>query len=327
MKHFLKKYSNYLILGVSLLAASVFIEDIFNSNELALVIVATVALGLFSGRYLAGIWKNTEINNFLFAAVFLLLLGGFMALIPMVHTLLKKKEIGIMLMLLVLLFLESLLVGLLIKLIREKIKRQIILAETKAENSRSELQLLQSQLSPHFLFNTLNNLYGLSLHEHEKLPPLLLKLSELLRYSVYEAKELYVPVKEEIDYIKNYIDFEKLRIGDRLELKLELEEIEDSKVKIAPMLLIVFVENAFKHSKNTQDEQIFVEIGLKRWGNSLLFRVKNSFWKTEETENKIGGLGLENVKKRLELLYPNGHELQIDETENTFEVNLRLHVR
>ena len=232
-----------------------------------------------------------------------------------------------MLVILVLLFLESLLIGLLIKLIREKIKRQIIRAETKAENSKSELQLLQSQLSPHFLFNTLNNLYGLSLHEQEKLPPLLLKLSELLRYSVYEAKELYVPIREEIDYLKNYIEFEKLRIGNRLDLKMELEEISDSKVKIAPMMLIVFVENAFKHSKDTQDERVFVDIGLKRWGNSILFRVKNSFQTQEKEENGVGGLGLKNVKKRLDLLYANAHELQIAKTENNFEVNLRLHVK
>ena len=326
MKNTINKYSNYIILGIFMLTAGIILEDNLG-NDSAIIIVIISTLGLFSGRYLAGIWKNTEIKNFLFVSLTLLIGGIFAALIPLVHSILSKNDIGILFFILVLVFLESLLIGLLIKLIREKISRQIIQAEARAEGSKSELQVLQSQLSPHFLFNTLNNLYGLSLHEHEKLPPLLLKLSELLRYSVYEAKELFVPVSEEIDYLKNYVDFEKLRIGNRLELKLELEEIQEAQVKIAPMMLIVFVENAFKHSKDTRDERIFVEIGLKRWGNSILFRVKNSFHPQEKEENGVGGLVLENVKKRLDLLYGRAHELQIDKTENTFEVNLRLNVK
>ncbi len=114
------------------------------------------------------------------------------------------------------LFLLSLATGMFIKLVRERVNQQLHEAQVSAINSQSELQLLQAQLSPHFLFNTLNNMYGISISQHEKIPALLLKLSELLRYSVYESKERYVPLKEEFSYIHNYIEFEKLRLADRL---------------------------------------------------------------------------------------------------------------
>jgi LytS/YehU family sensor histidine kinase len=222
------------------------------------------------------------------------------------------------------------LVGMFIKLVKTKITAQIKTAEITASHSQTELHFLQSQLSPHFLFNTLNNLYGISITQHEKIPTLLLKLSELLRYSVYDAKETYVPLKDELSYLKNYIDFEKIRIGDRLGLTVELDEISDSKIKIAPMLLIVFVENAFKHSKNTSQPKIHIYIGLKIWANSILFSVKNTHKNAANMNNslpEIGGLGLDNVKKRLELLYPNTYDLNIEENDDFYEVMLRVKVK
>src|SRR6478752_7781414 len=166
--------------------------------------------------------------------------------------------------------------GMTVMLARIYFIHQLEQSTITAAQSKSELQLLQSQLSPHFLFNTLNNLYGLSITQHEKVPPLLLKLSELLRYSVYEAKELFVPLKSEVEYINNYIEFEKIRMGDRLQLVTEIESIQSESLKIAPMLLIVFIENAFKHSKNSTDKKILIDIALKTWNNSVLFSVKNS---------------------------------------------------
>lgn len=217
--------------------------------------------------------------------------------------------------------------GMFIKLLRIN---QYRLQEAKASSahSKSELQLLQSQLSPHFLFNTLNNLYGISLTRHEKIPPLLLKLSELLRYSVYEAKELFVPLKDEISYINNYIDFEKIRIGERLIINASLDQI-DQTIKIAPMLLIVFIENAFKHSKNSTDKNIHVDIELKTWANSILFSVKNSYQLNEETtiQDKYSGLGLDNARKRLDLLYPNRYDLKVDCQDGFYQIMLQLKVK
>jgi hypothetical protein len=222
---------------------------------------------------------------------------------------------------------SSVTLGMLIKVIRTIGKRELQEARSVAAHSQSELHLLQSQLSPHFLFNTLNNLYGLSLTQHEKIPPLLLKLSDLLRYSVYDSNEIFVPLKDELAYIDNYIEFEKIRIGERLVLKTDMEKLTNPGIKIAPMLLIVFIENAFKHSKNTADDLIYIEMSLKTWNNMILFSIKNSFSRSME-ENKImnknSGFGLANVKKRLELLYPKDHELTTSEEANSYEVILRL---
>jgi LytS/YehU family sensor histidine kinase len=141
---------------------------------------------------------------------------------------------------------------------------------------------------------------------------------------------MFVPLKDEINYIKNYIDFEKIRIGDRLDLTLDIEEWTDENIKIAPMLLIVFIENAFKHSKNNVDEDIFIDIGLKIWSNSILFSVKNSHHNKENNvifNAKTGGMGLENVNKRLALIYPNEYDLQIQNNDLDYQVMLRLNVK
>ena len=187
-------------------------------------------------------------------------------------------------------------------MVRTVTQRQLTAAKSLAAHSESELQLLQSQISPHFLFNTLNNMYGLSITQHEKIPVLLLKLSDLLRYSVYDARKSYVPVKDELAYINNYIEFEKMRIGERLALTTDFEDFTSSDARIAPMLLIVFIENAFKHSKNSTNERIFVHISLKTWGNRLLFTCVNSYGDANsDIETEHGGLGLDNTQKRLEL--------------------------
>ncbi|WP_170299243.1 sensor histidine kinase [Larkinella terrae] len=218
----------------------------------------------------------------------------------------------------------------LIKLSRMTVTNQLQEAKAQAIQSQSELHLLQSQLSPHFLFNTLNNLYGISITQHEKIPALLLKLADLLRYSVYDTKELFVPLKDELAYINNYIDFEKIRVGERLALTTSIEDFNLSDIRIAPMLLIVFIENAFKHSKNTTDQKISIEITLKVWGNSILFSVRNTKGKSPDegsiSENS-SGLGLANVKKRLDLVYPNAHDLKIDNEDSYYLVMLQLKVK
>jgi LytS/YehU family sensor histidine kinase len=173
-------------------------------------------------------------------------------------------------------------------------------------------------------------LYGLSITQHEKIPALLLKLSSLLRYSVYDVKDLFVPLKSEIDYISNYIDFEKIRIGDRLVLNSSFVPVTSEEIKIAPMLLITFIENAFKHSKNTVDKEIFVDIDLRIWNDRILFSVKNSYNRDENLQpglKKDSGIGLVNAKKRLDLLYANEHELREEEKDGFYCVMLLLKVK
>jgi len=227
-------------------------------------------------------------------------------------------------------FIISLIMGIFIKLIRGSVQRQIQEARISAEQKQSELNLLQSQLSPHFLFNTLNNMYGISITQHERVPALLLKLSDLLRYSVYDTKKAFVPLKEELEYIYNYISFEKLRISDRLVLQTDIEGITNPEIAITPMVLIVFIENAFKHAKNTLNQKIYIGIGLRIVDNFILFTVKNSYSHAKQEESTIhtsSGLGVANTIRRLNLLYEGDYELNQFVKENLYIVELRLKIK
>jgi len=329
----------YLILacftGIPIfIAIHPYVESIGISDDEAVSFAATVffILGVFSGRYISQVWSarltKLPVPLMFFLAVLITISVGwlfFHADFPL------QGRAAINLVLFWIPFIiVSVALGVIMKVVHAVTKNQLVEAQSDAAHSKSELNLLQSQLSPHFLFNTLNNLYGLSITDHQKIPGLLLKLSELLRYSVYDATEIYVPLKNELSYIRNYIEFEKIRIGDRLMLSTDIEEMLDPEIQIAPMLLIVFIENAFKHSRNTASPEIFVDIKVKIWGSSILFLVKNSFGIEKEENNmlsKSGGFGLANVTKRLELLYPNGHELTVKSDERFYAVELRLNIR
>jgi len=288
-------------------------------------------LGIFSGRYASHILVSAKTRyplNLIFglsaAATACIAWLFFHADFPLNG----RVFINLMLFWLPLLAL-SVIIGMLVKVVHSVTQNQLSEAQKEAAQRKSELGLLQSQLSPHFLFNTLNNLYGIAITDHQKMPALLLKLSELLRYSVYDAGEVYVPLKNELDYIRNYIEFEKIRLEDRLVLTTDIEDIIDTNIKIAPMLLIVFIENAFKHSRNTASPEIFVDISIRTWGSSLLFSVRNSYGKEKEENSmlsKSGGMGLPNVTKRLELLYPGTHELNVRSDERFYTVELQLKI-
>ena len=315
----------YIILHMSVRSMGI------NAEEAATLGFTVVVLaGTFIGRYLANIWGgNLDVYpRRLLISLCLLALGlTFWVFFYTEFPLRDRKSISVLLFVLPL-FALSIIVGGIIKLIRAITRNQLQVAKSSAAHSASELQLLQSQISPHFLFNTLNNMYGLSITQHEKIPPLLLKLSDLLRYSVYDATKQYVPVKDELAYINNYIDFEKMRIGERLGLTTDFEDFSASNAKIAPMLLIVFIENAFKHSKNSTDDRIFVHISLKTWGNRLLFTCVNSYSSGQDTTiDEHSGLGLDNAKKRMELLYQRDYHLVIEESNDTYKVMLQLKMK
>jgi sensor histidine kinase YesM len=294
------------------------------------VFTVLVVAGAFIGRYLAAMWafRLEKIPTRLFIALGLLSTGLIIWMFFYAAFPLRDRPFISLLLFGLPLFAVSIIFGSIVKLTRTITKRQIAEARMSAAHSASELQLLQSQISPHFLFNTLNNMYGLSITQHEKIPQLLLKLSDLLRYSVYDASKKFVPVADELSYIVNYIEFEKMRIGDRLGLTVDFEDFSASDAKIAPMLLVNFVENAFKHSKNTTSESIFIHISLKTWENQLLFSIVNSYNPNERKADKDhSGLGMENVKKRLGLLYPSDHHLVIEDADNTYKVMLQLKMK
>jgi sensor histidine kinase YesM len=224
-------------------------------------------------------------------------------------------------------FFAGVVLGMLLKLISASMQKEIRDAQIKAEQKESELNLLQSQLSPHFLFNVLNNLYGISITEPGRIPQLLLKLSGLLRYSVYGGKKSFVPLKDELDYISGYIEFEQIRMSDRLNLAAAIEKVSDPAIQIAPQVLIVFLENAFKHAKNTLNREIDVDISLKITDNFICLEVSNSYDRDKNGQDQAvesSGLGLPNTIKRLELLYGSDYKLEQYAENGLYHIELNL---
>jgi two-component system LytT family sensor kinase len=188
----------------------------------------------------------------------------------------------------------------------------------------SELQFLKSQINPHFLFNNLNNLYSYAIENSPKTPVIILELSSVLRYFLYDCKEQLVSLSKEIEQLRNFTQLSELQIEDRGEIHFEAPAVL-SHLKIAPLILIVFIENAFKHGQAGQSKDIRIEVEVKVTEEGRLdFYCMNNFKPSESTENAASGIGLENVKKRLQLIYPNAHQLDIRETKNQYEVRLSI---
>lgn len=198
--------------------------------------------------------------------------------------------------------------------------------ELKKEKLETELKFLQSQTNPHFLFNALNNIYALSVLNSSQTPENLLKLSDMLRYMLYEADATDVPIQKEIDYLKNYIDLQQLKDSKGLNVVAQWEK-EDLNWQIAPLLLIPFVENAFKHSKIEDREKGWIQIHLSIEQGQLHFQVVNSLFKNNVSKAPTGGIGLQNVMRRLDLLYPNRYQLNIQPENDRFWVDLKIDLR
>lgn len=192
------------------------------------------------------------------------------------------------------------------------------------EKLEAELKFLKSQIHPHFLFNTLNNLYALTLKKSDKAPEMVIQLSNLLEYTLYSGKESEVGLNEELKQIRGYIDLEKLRFGDRLNITTEIDGNVDG-LNIAPLLLLPFVENSFKHGASTDLRSPFIDIKANVKDNLLKFSISNSRGtEVQKNEGYKEGIGLKNVKRRLELLYPRKHTLEITQNNDVFNVNLTL---
>ena len=202
------------------------------------------------------------------------------------------------------------------------IRQLIFIAKLKNEQSKVELMLLKSQVSPHFFFNMLNNLYGLVGKDSEKAQNLILRLSDMMRYSIYESENETVTLKEEVDYIKNFIELHKMRYHKNIEVNYNYD-IDDNK-RVAPLLFIILLENAFKHGVEKLRENANVTINFTSSENDIKFTIENNFDSSENLKKKPG-IGLKNLKRRLELTYPNKHDLFFSNTENTFNAQLILY--
>jgi sensor histidine kinase YesM len=192
------------------------------------------------------------------------------------------------------------------------------------EKLKAELQLLKAQIHPHFLFNSLNNIYSFTLEGSPKAPEMIQKLSRLLHYMLHECRQALVPLEKELKMITDYISLEKIRYGHQLKIDVNIQD-EFSSVQIAPLLLIPFVENSFKHGTSKMLAHPYVRLHISKQDDILFFFLTNSKPATEVTPlNGTHGLGLKNVKKRLELLYASRHELQITEEPLSYSVWLKI---
>lgn len=201
----------------------------------------------------------------------------------------------------------------------EELKNRILEAQLKLKEQ--ELQYLKMQIHPHFLFNTLNTIYGLSLSKNKKTPEMILQLSELLDYILYQTRKPLVKLEEEISHIRNYIDLEKKRFQEALEIEFDSDKIP-SNIELAPMLLLPFVENSFKHGKD-QDGKLKISICIKLEAEELNFKIKNSVQSNPEISANEG-IGLKNIKRRLDILYSDNYQLNIDNKKRYFSVSLKL---
>ncbi len=211
-----------------------------------------------------------------------------------------------------------------IKLSKDWIQNQQLMKEKEKQYLETELNFLKTQIHPHFFFNTLNNLYSLTLKKSDQAPEVVLKLSSLMSYMLYESNAAKVSLNKEITYLQNYLDLEKLRFGQRLSVSFEIEGQIDE-VSIPPMILILFVENSFKHGIKNNINKIIIEISLKVHADFLFFGIKNPIGENASKENT--GIGLKNAKRRLELLYGKNYQLDISEKDNEFIVSLKMPAR
>jgi len=197
--------------------------------------------------------------------------------------------------------------------------------DLETQRMQSEIKFLKSQINPHFLFNTLNSLYALTLKKDDKAPEIVIKLSEMMRYMLYECNERRVPLLKEVTYIENYLAMERLRQSGDPDITFTLEgQVTDQ--QIAPLLFIPFLENSFKHGLNHSIGVGYVHATLRVLGNRLLFRVRNSkpLQPPTPADKPSGGIGLVNVRRRLNLLYPGQYKLDIEDTDHDHIVELSL---
>lgn len=192
----------------------------------------------------------------------------------------------------------------------------------KNEKEKTELLHLKSQVNPHFFFNTLNNLYGL-MEKDSKEREMVLKLSDMMRYSIYEGEKDWVTLQQEYDYLQNYIQLQEIRYHKKSDIQFHAE-INNPQARIMPLLFIILVENAFKHGLENLEKDAYIHINLTEKDNSVNFTIENNF-DVQPTTNTVG-IGLKNLKRRLELVYPKKHTLSFDVNNNTYKVKLALKI-
>ena len=286
------------------------------------VIYYLVPVFLLNQRYL--IFSVSLLLATVFAAFLRILVGRYVyynLFIPEVLYPGKWISVDIFILNLIWILAPAILFGM-FKYYRNWMTTQALANEAERKQLASELQLLKAQLNPHFLFNTFNNLYVLALQKSDKTPVIISKMSNLFHYILYECNAIEVPVSKEIKLIEDYIQLEELRYSDRLSISFE-KDIENSFFLIPPMLLYTFVENCFKHGCSPDPDSPWIKLLIRANSESFTFEASNSIPKATRNKNEnTVGLGLPNLKRRLELIYPGKHELEIRNENDIFFVRL-----
>ena len=216
-----------------------------------------------------------------------------------------------------------------VKLMRANFEKEKRLEQIEKDNLTNELKLLKSQIQPHVLFNSLNNLYNFTLKKSDDAPELVLKLSNVLRYITYETAVEKVSLEKELAFITDYVDLQRMQYTGRGQIDFAVQkQLVNTDLKIAPFVLIPFIENSFKHSFGTKIRAVEVAISILLQGDKLTLSVLNNYEPrpTDERELTVGGIGLQNVQQRLELLYPQRYQLDIQEVNDRYEVNLQINL-
>lgn len=202
-------------------------------------------------------------------------------------------------------------------------KQLVSIAQLKNEKARTELMHLKSQVNPHFFFNMLNNFYGLVAIDPKKAQELILKLSDMMRYSIYESEKEHVALRDEIEYLKNYIELHKMRYHKNIAINFNCDV--DENCKVIPLLYIILLENAFKHGVENLREGAYVKVDMTSFKNKIQFTIENNFDGSGNERSK-SGIGLKNLKRRLELIYPNQHQLSFIITDHIYKAQLTLNL-
>ncbi len=198
------------------------------------------------------------------------------------------------------------------------------LTGTENEKLVFELKVLKSQINPHFLFNSLTGIYALARKKSGRAPDTILKLAEMMRYMLYDAENEWVPLEQELSFIRNYFELQQLRTNAGADIKVNISGNGDD-LKIAPLLFTPLIENSFKHGLMGDAESAFVHLNIQVTDKELTLSLSNNKGKSDNIErNMPGGIGIDNVKKRLVLIYANRHSFEIDEKENTFKAILKI---
>jgi len=194
--------------------------------------------------------------------------------------------------------------------------------QLETEKLNAELKFLKAQINPHFLFNTLNNLYYLSTIKSDTAPLVISKLSEVMRYMIYDSNYEKIALAKEIEYMQHYISLERLRLKEGIPLEFEVAGTTD--MLISPLILMTFLENAFKHGLSNSSDQCWIKARLEISDTCLIYTIKNSKVKTIKHPEDGEGIGLKNVKRRLDLSYPGKHQLNIEDQENFYSITLSI---